>query len=159
MAATSLIKVTFSLTLLRVVSRNIFPYATFTIYIIIAVVIIQAIVFFFYTLFSCKPVQYLWLQLDPTQKGKSCLKFCDLGSLNRFANGEDRTLSIPRHGDFDCSRRSDILLRYHISNHGWLPNLQPSTWPKDENCFGVVIGSRFHVYFESSFSQNLQTRS
>jgi uncharacterized protein HemY len=69
MAATSLIKVTFSMTLLRVADRRVFPYVTFAIYTIIAVVIIQAIFFFFYTLFSCKPVSYLWDQLDPLKKG------------------------------------------------------------------------------------------
>jgi hypothetical protein len=69
MASTSLIKVTFSMTLLRVLNKQIFPYATYTVYFIIAVVVIQAIFFFFYTLFSCKPVSYLWGQLDPLKRG------------------------------------------------------------------------------------------
>lgn len=71
MASTSLIKVTFSLTLLRVVNKTIFPLATVVIYVIIAVVIVQAMVFFFYTLFSCWPVEFLWEQLDPDEKGAS----------------------------------------------------------------------------------------
>jgi flagellar biosynthesis protein FlhB len=57
------------MTLLRVMNKHIFPYATSIIYIIITVVVIQVIFFFFYTLFSCKPVQYMWERLDPHQKG------------------------------------------------------------------------------------------
>jgi hypothetical protein len=57
------------MTLLRIIDKRVFPYATYTIYTIMAVVIIQAIFFFFYTLFSCKPVSYLWEQLEPLKKG------------------------------------------------------------------------------------------
>jgi hypothetical protein len=69
MIATSLIKITFGMTLLRVAEKRVFPYTRKAIQIMNAVVVIQVVFFTFYTVFSCKPVSYLWGQLDPNKKG------------------------------------------------------------------------------------------
>jgi hypothetical protein len=69
MSSTSLIKVTFCMTLLRVIKRPLFPYIRFCLYMIMAIVVVQEVFFFFYTLFSCSPITYFWEQLDPAKKG------------------------------------------------------------------------------------------
>lgn len=76
MASTSLIKVTFCMTLLRVIKRPLFPYIRLTLYIIMAAVVIQEVFFFFYTLFSCRPISYFWEQLDPAKKGMGSFPYC-----------------------------------------------------------------------------------
>jgi hypothetical protein len=69
MSSTSLIKVTFCMTLLRVIKKQLFPYIHYCLYTIMAIVVVQEVFFFFYTLFSCSPITYFWEQLDPAKKG------------------------------------------------------------------------------------------
>jgi hypothetical protein len=68
--STCLIKLAFSITLLRILDRRIYSFATYTVYAVMLVALIPTIFFVFWTLNTCKPISYLWEQLDPTKTGK-----------------------------------------------------------------------------------------
>jgi hypothetical protein len=76
-----MIKLAFSITLLRIIDRRVYPFAAYATYIVMIVALVPAVFFFFYILFACKPVTYLWEQLDPSKKG-SCNSEQELMSLS-----------------------------------------------------------------------------
>jgi hypothetical protein len=67
--STCLIKIAFSITLLRIIDRRIYICATYATYAVILIALVTSLFFFFYALFSCKPVSYLWKQVDGSETG------------------------------------------------------------------------------------------
>jgi hypothetical protein len=65
-----MIKLAFSITLLRIIDKRVYPFVAYATYFVMVVAFVPAVFFFFYALFACKPVTYLWEQLDPSKKGR-----------------------------------------------------------------------------------------
>lgn len=68
--STCSIKIAFSITLLRIVDKRIHNYAVYAIYSVILIALIPAIFFFFWVMLTCRPISYLWEQLESSKKGK-----------------------------------------------------------------------------------------
>lgn len=49
--------------------KRVFQFMTYTVYVVIAVVSIQALIFFFLPLFLCEPVSYQWEQVYVGKRG------------------------------------------------------------------------------------------
>jgi hypothetical protein len=67
--ATCLIKLTFCWTLLYIVNKRVNTFLTHSICVVMFVDLVQALFYFFYVLFSCKPIPYLWTHFDPSKYG------------------------------------------------------------------------------------------
>jgi len=66
---TALIKLAFSLTILRIIDKRIHRVTAWITYLIICIIVAQAVVFFFLPLFLCRPIDYQWRQIDPAHRG------------------------------------------------------------------------------------------
>lgn len=95
--ATCLIKLTFCFTLLYIMNKRVNAFLTHTICVVMVVDLVQALFYFFYILFSCKPISYLWTHFDPTKTG-TCAPTRNL-MISTYAQGAiifacDATLAI-----------------------------------------------------------------